>query len=232
MGEGKRIKENYKISGARKFIATKMKESLRDYPQGTGSSEISVDKVLELKNELKKQNSNVSMTSIFVKLVAEALKKHPVMNSALIEDEFFIYESINIGVGIGLDDGIMMVVVKEAQNKDIFQISDELQTMISKLKAKKLPFDCMMDSTFTVSNMGMLGFEQVTPFLNPPETGILGIGTTKKKYVIDNNDVATISNMACFNITVNHAAIDGLHGGLFLLTLKDILADPKSYVGL
>ncbi|MBO5521705.1 MAG: 2-oxo acid dehydrogenase subunit E2, partial [Eubacterium sp.] len=176
---GKRIKESYKISGMRKFIASKMGESLRDYPQGTGCAYVPVDKVIALNKELRQQNEHVSMTALFTKLAAEALVEHPDINSALIDnDEFFIYESINIGVGIGLPEGVMVVVIKEAQDKNIFEISDELQEDISLLKTKKLPMDRMMGSTFTVSNMGMLAVEQFTPFLTPPETGILGIGST------------------------------------------------------
>lgn len=233
MENPKRIKENYKISGTRKYLAKRMTESLRDYPQGTGSAYIPIDEVIELKDTLKSQNPNVSITSIFVKIAAEALKKHPLLNSALIDsEEFFIYDSINIGVGIGLPEGIMMVVVKEAQDKNIFEISDELQDMIAKLKSKKLGMDQMMDSTFTISNMGMLGVEQVTPFLNQPETAIMAIGTTNKQLVVNDDDSTSIKKMACFSITVNHAAIDGLHGGLFLLTLKELLKNPKSYMGL
>lgn len=233
MDDAKRVKENYKISGPRKFIAQRMTDSLKNYPQGTGSTYMPVDNLLLLKDKLKKENSNVSMTSLFVKVVSEALKKHPLINSALINNEdFYIYDSINIGVGIGLDQGIMMVVIKEAQSKNIYEISDELQDMISKLKKKKLSMDRMLGSTFTVSNMGMLGVEQVTPFLNPPETGILAIGETKKQFVVGEDNSPVVSNMSCFSITVNHAAVDGLHGGLFLLTLKDILKNPELYMGL
>ncbi|AWW28137.1 2-oxo acid dehydrogenase subunit E2 [Acetobacterium sp. KB-1] len=232
MAEPKRIKESYKISGARKFIGKKMTESLRDYPQGSGSIYFPVDAVLDLKDELKAQNPNVSVTSVFVKLAAEALKEHPLINSALIGDEFFIYDSINIAVGIGLPEGIMMVVVNEAQDKDVFQISDELQDMIAKLKTKKLGMEHMMNSTYTISNMGMLEIDQVTPFLNPPETGIMAIGTTKKQLVVNDDDTTSIKRMACFSVTINHAAIDGFHSGLFLKTFKKYLLDPKSFMGL
>lgn len=229
---GKRIRESYKISGTRKYIGSKMSESLRDYPQGTGSAYIPVDELLALKKKLVTQNENVTMTSLFTKIAAEALRKHPQINSSLINDEFFIYDSINIGVGIGLQEGIMMVVIKEAQDKNIFEISDELQEDIALMKTKKLSMDRMMGSTFTVSNMGMLAVEQFTPFLTPPETGILGIGSTRKQMWVNDDDTTSIRKVCCFNITVNHAAVDGLHGGLFLQTLKDIMKDPEAYMGL
>jgi pyruvate dehydrogenase E2 component (dihydrolipoamide acetyltransferase) len=135
-------------------------------------------------------------------------------------------------VGIGLEEGIMTVVIKEAQDKNIFQISDELQEYITKLKTKKLSMEHMMGSTYTISNMGMLGVEQFTPFLNPPETGILGIGITKKQLVVNDDGSTSIHNMTCFTNTLNHAAVDGLHGGLYFLTLKEIVENPDANLGL
>lgn len=232
--EGKRIREQYQIKGARKFIAARMSESLRDYPQGTGSRYICTEPLIRLKEALSAENPHVTMTSLLTKITAETLTQHPLLNSALIgNEEFFIYDSVNIGVGVGLDEGIMMVVIREVQNKNIFEISDELQDKIAKLKAKKLQMTDMMGSTFTLSNMGMLGVEQVTPFLNPPETGILAVGTTTKHLVVDERDNSTaIKPMTCFSITINHAAIDGLHGGLFLLSLKKVLEAPEMHLGL
>ncbi|MDR1128148.1 MAG: 2-oxo acid dehydrogenase subunit E2 [Treponema sp.] len=149
-----------------------------------------------------------------------------------MDDEFFIYDSINIGVGIGLEEGIMIVVIKEAQDKNIFQISAELQDHIAKLKAKTLPLSGMQGSTFTLSNMGMLGIEQATPILNAPETLIVGVGLTRKQLVVNDDDTTGIKRMTCFSTTINHAAIDGLHGGLFTLTLRDYLQDHGAHMGL
>jgi pyruvate dehydrogenase E2 component (dihydrolipoamide acetyltransferase) len=231
--QGKRIKESYKIKGLRKFIASKMAESLRDYPQGSGSTYIEIDQLLALKKELKAKNPNISMTSLFVKVTAEALKKHPKLNSALINnEEFIVYDSINIGVGIGLEEGVMMIVIKEAQDKNIFEISEELQEGIALQKQGKLGFDRITGSTFTLSNMGMLGVEQVTAFLTPPETGILAIGATKRQLMVQEDDSAAIKNMTCFSTTINHAAVDGLHAGLFMKTVNEILQNPQKHMGL
>ncbi|MDR2157486.1 MAG: 2-oxo acid dehydrogenase subunit E2 [Clostridiales Family XIII bacterium] len=230
---GKRVKEHYEIQGVRKFIGTRMRESLRDYPQGSGSVYLCTEQFYALKDELRAQNENVTITSMLTKATAEALKKHPLLNSALVDQkEFFIYDSVNIGVGIGLEEGIMTVVVKEAQDKDIFRISDELRGMIDRLKAKKLQMTDMMGSTFTLSNMGMFCIEQVTPFLNPPETGILAVGATKKQAIVDDADRIVIAPMTCFSLTINHAAVDGLHSGLFMKTLKDVVENPKLHMGL
>ena len=232
INQGKRIRESYKINRSRKYIGQRMSESLRDYPQGSGSAYVRMDKVLALKDELKAQNKNVTLTAMFTKMASEGLRENPILNSALINgEEFFVYDSINAGVGIGLDEGIMMLVIKETQDKNIFEISDELQDGIARLKSKKLPFDRMMGSTFTISNMGMLGVEQFTPFLTPPETLIIGVGITRKQVVVNDDDTTEILPMTCISNSVNHAAVDGLHGGRFMISMKKIMENPREYMG-
>ena len=230
---GKRVKESYELSKTRKFLASKLLESKRNYPQGTGSTYFAMEPLQALKKKLQEQNKNVTYTSLFVKLAAEGLKQHPVMNSALIDNkDFYVYDSINIGVGIGLNEGIMLVVIKEAQDKNIFEISDELQEDIALLKAKKLPMDRMMGSTFTVSNMGMLGVEQFTPFVTVPETAILGIGSTYRRPWVNEDGSITAHDVCCLSCTVNHAAVDGLHGGLYLKTMIGMMTHPEDFMGL
>lgn len=230
--EEKRIRETKKMVGARKLIAERMATSLRDYPQGTGCKKVCMDQILALKNELKQQNENVSITSILVKLCATALQENPQLNSAIINDELVIYDSVNIGVGVGLPEGIMVVVIKEAQEKDIFQISEELKTLITQLKSRKINFKDMQGSTFTLSNMGMFDMDEVTPFLSPPETGIISIGTTRKELIVNDDDTTSIKKMASFCITVNHAAVDGFHGGKYMMTLTKLANNPREYMGL
>ncbi len=231
--DGKRIKESYEISKTRKFLGGKLIEATRDFPQGTGSTYFAMEPLQELKKKLCEQNPHVTYTSLFTKLAAEGLKKHPIMNSALIDNKtFYVYDSINIGVGVGLEEGVMMVVIKEAQDKNIFEISDELQEDITLLKNKKLPWDRMMGSTFTVSNMGMLGVEQFTPFTTVPETAILGIGQTYRRPWVNEDDSITAHDVCCLSCTVNHAAVDGLHGGLYLKTMLELVKHPADFMGL
>lgn len=229
---GKRIREATKLPKMRKFLAKMLTESRRDHPQGTGSAYMPADPLMQLKKKLAAENPHVTMTSLYVKLAAEALKLNPVINAAMTEEEFITYDSINIGVGIGTEQGIMVVVIKEAQDKNIFEISDELQEDIALLKARKLPLDRMQGSTFTVSNMGMLGVEQFTPFVMPGEIGILGVGTTNPRPWVDEDGSIVVKNVVCLSVTIDHAAIDGLHGGRYLISLKEIMKQPQDYMGL
>lgn len=229
---GRRISSKTELTKLRKYLAKMLTESRRDHPQGTGSAYIPADKLIELKKKLAAENSNVTFTSLYAKIAVEALKMNPVINACMTEDEFVQFDSINVGVGIGTEQGIMVVVIKEAQDKDIFQISDELQEDIALLKQGKLPMDRMSGATFTISNMGMLGVEQFTPFVMPGEIGILGIGTTNVRPWVEEDGSIVAKNVVCLSVTIDHAAIDGWHGGKYLISLKDIMKEPEKYMGL
>lgn len=229
---GKRVREAAKLTKMRKYLAKMLTESRRDHPQGTGSAYMPANPLMDLKKKLAAENSHVTMTSMYVKVAAEALKMNPVINASMTDEEFITYDSINIGVGIGTEQGIMVVVIKEAQDKNIFEISDELQEDIALLKARKLPMDRMSGSTFTVSNMGMLGVEQFTPFVMPGEIGILGVGTTNKRPWVEEDGSIVAKDVVCLSVTIDHAAIDGLHGGRYLISLKEIMKEPEKYMGL
>lgn len=229
---GKRIRETVKLPKMRKYLAKMLTESRRDHPQGTGSAYMPANPLMDLKKKLAAENPHVTMTSLYVKVAAEALKMNPVINATMTEEEFITYDSINIGVGIGTEQGVMVVVIKEAQDKNIFEISDELQEDIALLKARKLPMDRMSGATFTVSNMGMLGVEQFTPFVMPGEIGILGVGTTNKRPWVEEDGSIVAKDVVCLSVTIDHAAIDGLHGGRYLISVKEIMKEPEKYMGL
>lgn len=229
---GKRVREATKLPKMRKYLAKMLTESRRDHPQGTGSAYMPANPLMDLKKKLAAENPHVTMTSLYVKVAAEALKMNPVINASMTEEEFITYDSINIGVGIGTEQGVMVVVIKEAQDKNIFEISDELQEDIALLKARKLPMDRMNGATFTVSNMGMLGVEQFTPFVMPGEIGILGVGTTNKRAWVEDDGSIVAKDVVCLSVTIDHAAIDGLHGGRYLISLKEIMKEPEKYMGL
>lgn len=229
---GIRVGEVKKLTKLRKYLAKMLTTSRRDHPQGTGSAYMPADALMALKKKLAAENPNVTMTSMYVKVAVEALRMNPVINASMTEEEFIVYDSINIGVGIGTEQGVMVVVIREAQAKSIFAISDELQEDIALLKANKLPMDRMAGATFTVSNMGMLGVEQFTPFVMPPQIGILGVGTTNRRPWVDEDGSIVAKDVVCLSVTIDHAAIDGLHGGKYLISLKEVMKEPEKYMGI
>lgn len=229
---GRREKSRRKLKSTRRFISDLMTESLRNYPQASPYFELEVDALVALKDELKAQNKNVTITSMFVRIMATVLNEYPLMNSAVINGELVTYDSCNVGVGVGLEQGIMTVVIKEAQDKDIFQISNELKEKTNLVKTNSLPIEDMMGSTFTISSIGTQGIRYSTVILNPPETCMLAIGVTEKRPVVMDDDSLAIRRITGFGLTHNHTLIDGYHIGVIIGLMRQRLQNPRDYMGL
>ncbi|NLW79030.1 MAG: hypothetical protein GXY32_06430 [Ruminococcaceae bacterium] len=234
MSEEMKIISQKKLNSIRRFIGEKMSASLRDMPQITGMTDLETDAVFALKDELKQQNKNVTVGSIFAKITVQALKAYPLANSTVVDGIHTIYESVNLGMGVGTEAGIMMINLRNAQDKNIFELSDELKEKTQLLMENKLPLSEMKDTTFTISNFGGMGAgsKYGTIVLNPPESAMLGIGNTERRYQIQNDDTAVIKRFTCFSITVNHTVMDGYHQAMFMDHLNKIILDPRPHMGL
>ena len=229
---GRRIKKTERLKSTRRYINDLMLESLRNYPQASPYFELETDALMQLKDELKAQNPNVTVTSLYVRIMASVLEAYPLLNSAVIDGKQVTYESCNVGVGVGLESGIMTVVIKEAQSKNIFEISDELKQKTALIKKGELPMEDMLGSTFTISSIGVQGIRYSTVILNPPETGMLALGVTEKRPVVLEDDTIGIRRVTGFGLTHNHALIDGYHIGVIIDLMRERLTNPKDYMGL
>ena len=170
-----RIQSRKPLSPARRFLGGKMAESLRDIPQLSSYFQLETDTIIAVKNELKAKNQNVTFTSMMARLMADVLRNYPLANSAVLDGDLVIYDSVNIGIAVGLSTGVMPAVIKEAQDKDVFAISDEIKEKTERIKQGALPMADMKGSTFTISSNGLAAFKTATYILNPPETAMLGI---------------------------------------------------------
>ena len=229
---GRRIASERRLKSTRRYINDLMIDSLQHYPQASPYFELCTDALMDLKDELKKQNKNVTVTSLYVKIMASVLDNCPVLNSAVIDGKQVTYSSCNVGVGVGLESGIYTVVIKEAQSKNIFEISDELKEKSALVKTGELPMEDMMGSTFTISSIGVQGIRYSTVILNPPETGMLALGVTEKRPVVLEDDTIGIKRITGFGLTHNHALIDGYHIGVIIDLMRERLTNPKDYMGL
>lgn len=229
---GRRIKSQKKLKSTRRYIGELMSTSLRTIPQATAQFELEVDALMDLKDELKAQNKNVTVTSLFVRLMATVLQEYPLLNSAVIDNQLVTYDSCNVGVGVGMEQGIMTVVIKEAQDKNIFEISDELREKTNQIKTGTLPLSEMTGSTFTISSIGVQGIRYSTVIINPPESGMLAIGVTEKRPVVADDDTLVIRKIAGFGLSHNHTIIDGYHVGAIIDLLRERLKNPRAYMGI
>jgi pyruvate dehydrogenase E2 component (dihydrolipoamide acetyltransferase) len=227
-----RIHSREKLKSFRRFIGEKMSESLRTMPQDTAFFDLETAEILAAKDELKGKNKNVSVSSVILRIMATILRDYPLLNSAVVDAEVIRYESCNVAMGIGLESGIMTVVIKEAQDKDIFSISGELREKTDLIKAGKLPLHEMKGSTFTISSIGVLGIRYATVILNPPESGMLAIGATEKRQLVRADDTVVIRQVTGFSLTHNHILLDGYHIKYVIDMLRERLAAPMAYMGL
>lgn len=224
------VLEEKPISGLRKVIGERMAESLRRSPQGTMTTRADMTGLIAMKNEYAAQGHKVTFTDIFVKVVGLALEKNPVLNSSIEEGRLIFYKSVNIGVGVGTEEGLFVPVIKNVETKGVMDISRELKELSNKIKDKSISPDDMTGGTFTISNLGMFDVDIITPIINPPEAAILAIGATRREAVALEDESIGIRPITTLSLTADHAVMDGLPAVKFLGDIKEIMGDPHKYL--
>ena len=218
------------IKGIRKIIARRMTESFRDTPHFYLSVEVDMSAVQDLKERVKDEverraKVRLTLTDILVKVVASALKEHPIINSRIEGDQIRLLEEINVGVAIALEDGLIVPVVHDAAQKSLTEIASAIRTLTKRARRGKLTLDDVGGGTFTLSNMGMLGIDKINPIINPPECSILGVGRTVEKPVARGGEIK-IKPMAWLSLSSDHRIVDGAAAGLFLNHIQKIIENP------
>lgn len=228
--QDRKVKEVIPVAGIRKVIGERMAESLRRSPQATVTARADVTALLLLKDSFATQGAKYTITDLFVKIAALALEKNPILNSSLQDNKIIIYESINIGVAMAVEDSLLVPVLRDVQEKNLAQISAELGQLVRKAKEGSLNPEDMVGGTFTLSNLGMFAVDAMTPILNPPEAALLAIGSILKEAVIGDADTMQVRQAATLSLTIDHAVTDGVPAARFLATIQQILASPAEYL--
>jgi len=223
------IEREKTLAGMRKIIAKKMTESLANAPQATVTSRGDLSALAKVKKAYLDKGSKVSYTDLFIKIAAFAIEKYPIVNSALLDKKLIQYRSINIGVAVGMEQGLYVPVIKNVQNKTLLEVSNELKEIVERVKAGNATAADFSDGTFTLTNLGMFGIDQMTPILNWPESAILGIGATRKRLIVDDDDTIHIKPITTLSISHSHAVMDGYHCAKYLETFRNIMENPDSY---
>ncbi|SNS88586.1 pyruvate dehydrogenase E2 component (dihydrolipoamide acetyltransferase) [Bacillus sp. OK838] len=222
------------VSGMRKIIAKRMKESLQNSAQLTLTMKVDVTDLVILQkqaNEIlqRHESTKLTITDFVAKTVVLALKEHPKMNSAYIEDNIHFYEHIHLGLAVALEKGLVVPVIRNAESCTIRHLSKKGKELARRARDGQLPSEDMQGSTFTISNLGAYGVEHFTPILNTPETGILGIGSAYDTplYIGDELERRTILPLS---LTFDHRVLDGAPASAFLQTLKRYLEEPITVI--
>jgi len=169
----------------------------------------------------------VSYTDILVKAAAEALTKHPKLNSSLDGDAIKLIGEVNIGIAVAIESGLVVPVVREATKKSLFDIAAARTTLIEKARNGTLSLQDVVGGTFTVTNLGMFEVETFTPIINPPQSAILGVGSLTERAVAIEGQLAVRLTMP-LSLSFDHRIIDGAEAALFLQTLKGLLETPDT----
>ena len=210
----------------RKAIAKRLSQSKFSAPHYYLSVEFNMDNAIAFREQYNSiPNTKISFNDIVIKACAIALREHPKVNSQWSEEKTRLNHHIHIGVAVGVEDGLVVPVIKFADSESLHSINSMVRDFAVRAKSKKLRPDEIEGSTFTISNLGMFGIKEFTSIINQPNSAILSVGSIiKKPVVID--DKITIGNTMKLTLACDHRTIDGVTGSLFLQTLKGYLENP------
>ncbi|MFT6846000.1 MAG: pyruvate dehydrogenase E2 component (dihydrolipoamide acetyltransferase) [Flavobacteriales bacterium] len=214
------------VSQMRKVIARRLAESKFSAPHFYLTVSIDMDNAMAARKQINASGDvKVSFNDFVVKATATALRKHPKINSSWLEDVVRYNDHIHIGVAVAVEDGLLVPVVRFADNKSLTQIGAEVKDLAQKAKDKKLQPAEWEGNTFTISNLGMFGIDNFTAIVNPPDACILAIGGISQVPVVKNGAVVP-GNVMKVTLSCDHRVIDGATGAAFLQTFKQFLENP------
>ncbi|KAA9345994.1 pyruvate dehydrogenase complex dihydrolipoamide acetyltransferase [Adhaeribacter soli] len=218
--------EEIPVSQMRKIIAKRLAESKFSAPHFYLTMEIDMDKAVASRTSLNEISPvKISFNDMVIKAAAAALKQHPFVNSSWLGDKIRINKQINIGVAVAVEEGLLVPVVRNADQKTLSQIAGEVKDLGGKAKSKKLQPSDWEGNTFTISNLGMFGIEEFTAIINPPDACIMAVGAIKQIPVVKNGQIQ-IGNIMKVTLSCDHRVVDGAVGSAFLQTFKGLLEDP------
>ncbi len=224
--KGEESFEDINNSQMRKVIARRLGESKFMAPHYYLNVEFDMENAMAFRKQFNTApNTKISYNDIVVKATALALKQHPQVNSQWFEDRMRLNHHVHIGVAVAVPDGLLVPVVKFANEQTLQQIGATVKEMAKKARNKKLQPNEMEGSTFTISNLGMFGITDFTSIINQPNSAILSVGAIVEKPVVKNGQIVVGHTMK-LTLACDHRTVDGATGALFLLTLKEFIENP------
>ena len=223
--------EDVPLSQMRKTVARRLTESLGPVPHFFLTVDVDMTRALEARarvNELlAAQGAKASLNDLIIKATAVALTHHPNCNAWWQGTSIRRFNRVHMGIAVAVPDGLITPVVRDAHAKGLGQISTEVRELAGRAREKRLQPDEYTGSTFSISNLGMFGIEEFTAVINPPEAGILAVGTVEERPVVVDGQVVVQPRMR-ITMSCDHRTIDGAEGARFLATLKSFLEEPAA----
>jgi pyruvate dehydrogenase E2 component (dihydrolipoamide acetyltransferase) len=218
--------EDLPLSQMRKVIARRLSESKFSAPEFYLTMEINMDKAMAARTSMNEISPvKISFNDMVIKAAAMSLVKHPAVNSAWMGDKIRRNHHVHIGMAVAVEDGLLVPVIRFANTKTMSQIATETKDLGGKAKNKQLQPKDWEGNTFSISNLGMMGIDEFTSIINPPESCIMAVGGIKETVAVkDGQFYAT--NIMKVTLTCDHRVVDGATGANFLVTFKQLLEDP------
>jgi len=215
----------------RKTIAQRMLQAKQAAPDIHATVDIRMDEVMAIRqrmNErLAKQNIKLSVNDFVTKATAVALVRHPELNASWEEDAIVQHGDVRIGIAVALEGGLIVPSLPNADRLGLVEIRQGTLALVEAARANKLTSEQMSGSTFTISNLGMYGIKHFDAILNPPEVGILAVGATQERPVVENGQLA-VGQVMTVTLTADHRAVDGAKAAEFIRELQGLLEEPAS----
>ena len=214
-----KVKETIPLNNIKKAMAQNVLNSWQSIPQFTQMVSVNMANALAVKKEL----GDISLNDLIVKAVSNAVKRYPLVNSKLEEDnKIAVYEEVNISVAVNSSHGLVVPVVKNAESKSVQEISAEIKQLAAKAENRELTMEDYENGTITISNLGSLGIESGTPIVNSPQSTIIFAGAIRKIPVVGENDEISVAPIMVLSVCYDHRFIDGVSGAHFTNEVKKV----------
>jgi len=217
-------------NNVRKIIAKRLVESKQTIPHFYLSIECNVDKLLQTREDINEmfsadKSKKISVNDFVVLAIAKALKDVPEANSSWSDTQIHYYNNVDVSVAVAIEGGLITPVVKNADQKDILQISAEMKSLAARARENKLSPEEFQGGGFTVSNLGMYGIKNFGAIINPPQSCILAVGAGSKRAIVINDEIK-IATIMDVTLSCDHRVVDGAIGANFLAAFKKYIEKP------
>ena len=217
--------EGTPLSRMRSAIARTVTDAWRNIPHFFVTVDVRMDEAEEVRRELQESGMQISINDLVVKAAALAAGSHPLINSSLTGDRIIIHDHVNIGIAVGLPDGLLVPVLKGCESFSLKEIAVQGRILVDRARSGHLSESEMGGGTFTVSNLGMYGIDEFAAVIHPPQAAILAVGAIRDTVAAINGH-PEVTRMMKLSVSADHRIIDGRYAAEFLMRVKYLLENP------
>ncbi|HWP64466.1 MAG TPA: dihydrolipoamide acetyltransferase family protein, partial [Candidatus Limnocylindria bacterium] len=218
------------LNKIRRTTAQRMAAAKRDVPHFYASTDIDVEALVGVKDELRARGGEwqrVTVTHLLLKAVGLALRAVPEMNASWADDAVVLHEAVNVGLAVATDDGLLVPVVRGCDTIPLAELVHRAQGLVERVRSRRIAGDDLVGATFTVSNLGMYPVSHFAAVVNPPHAGILAVGAIRAVPVVRGKKVVP-GELMTVTLSCDHRVVDGVIAGRFLDALKSRLEEPRT----